>query len=613
MPVSPRPNATATATPPPPAPGRAAGDPYSSRRLIVRLWRGYLRPHMPVMLLAGVFMVIEGSTLGLLSWMLMPLFDGVFVAGDASAAWWVGTVILGLFALRAGTLMISRYLLTRIAMQSSTAMQVDLVRHLLTLDSRFFQTNPPGSLIERVQGDTVAVQNVWRTLITGVSRDIVALGGLLTVAILIDPIWTLAALFAVPLLVLPLMLAQRYIRRKTRQMREQAAQRATRLDEIFHGILPVKLNRLEAYQSRRFAAIVDRIVKAELKITMSSTTVPALVDIISGLGFFLVVIVGATDIARGDRTVGEFMSFFTAMALSFQPLRRLGLLAGTWQAAAASLERLYRLFDTKAEILPPARPEDPPADMPGITFQEVHFDYGTLPVLRGVSFTAEAGRTTAIVGPSGAGKTTLFALLTRLEAPQSGRILIGGVDVAALRFEALRDLFSVVSQDAALFDESIRENILLGRTDVPEDRLRAVLDAACVSDFTDALPAGLDTPAGPRGSGLSGGQRQRVAIARALLRDAPVLLLDEATSALDTRSERLVQEALERLSANRTTLVIAHRLSTVRDADRIVVLDAGRVVAIGRHEELLAQGGLYAQLCRMQFETETGAPSPDGD
>jgi len=586
------------APPPPPA------DAYGSRRLIVRLWRGYLRRHVPLMSLAVLFMVIEGSTLGLLSYMLMPLFDRVFVAGDAGAAWWVGSIILGLFLMRAVTLMVSRMLLTRIAMESSTAMQVDLVRHLLTLDARFFQTNPPGSLIERVQGDTVAVQGVWRTLVTGAARDFVALGGLLAVAVLIDPFWTLAALFAVPLLVLPLAVAQRYIRRKTGQMREESAQRATRLDEIFHGILPVKLNRMEGYQSRRFAGIADRIVKAEIKITLSSTTIPALIDVISGLGFFLVVLVGSADIARGDRTVGEFMSFFTAMALCFQPLRRLGLLAGTWQTAAASLERLYRLFDIHPDIRPPARPQDAPAGMPGIAFEDVRFGYDGVPVLRGVSFVAEAGRTTAIVGPSGAGKSTLFSLLTRLEAPQSGRILIGGVDVAALNFEALRDLFAVVSQDAALFDETIRENILLGRTDVPEARLRAVLEAACVTEFADALPLGIDTPAGPRGSALSGGQRQRVAIARALLRDAPVLLLDEATSALDTRSERLVQTALERLSADRTTLVIAHRLSTVQGADRIVVLDRGEVVAVGRHAELLAAGGLYAQLCRMQFDRD---------
>ncbi len=579
-------------------------DRYTSRRLILRLWRGYLRRHMPMMALAMLFMVIEGSTLGLLSYMLMPLFDRVFVGQEAGAAWWVGGIILALFLTRAVTLMASRTILTRVAQVSSTEMQVDLVRHLLTLDARFFQRNAPGSLIERVQGDTVAVQGVWRTIVTGASRDIVALAGLLTVALLIDVVWTLAALFAVPLLVAPVALAQRYIRRKTAQMREEAALRATRLDEIFHGILPIKLNRMEEYQTGRFRKIVDRIVRAEVKITVSGTSVPAMIDIVSGLGFFLVVLLGAADIAAGDRSVGEFMSFFTAMALCFQPLRRLGLLTGAWQTAAASLERLYRLFDTPAEILPPARPRPPPAGMPDIVFENVHFAYESAPVLRGLDFRAEAGRTTALVGPSGAGKSTVFALLTRLEEPQSGRITLGGVDVAEMAFADLRAMFSAVTQDAALFDETLRENILLGGNAPAPDRLQAVLDAARVSDFLPRLPQGLDTRVGPRGSALSGGQRQRVAIARALMRDAPVLLLDEATSALDTRSEQLVQAALDRLSRNRTTLVIAHRLSTVRNADRILVMDQGRVAAAGTHAELLAGGGLYAQLCRLQFDRD---------
>ena len=579
--------------------GRAS--PYSSRKLLGRLWRDYLSPHKWTMAAALLFMTIEGATLGVLSWMLKPLFDRVFVAGDADAIWWVGGVIFSLFVIRAAMLIINRALMSGVSMKTTTAMQVDLLEHILSLDGAFFQSNPPGSLIERVQGDTVAVQRVWAVLITGVGRDIVSLVALFGVAVSIDLGWTLTTLIGAPLLILPTIAVQRYIRRKTAHVRSESAARATRLDEIFHGIVPVKLNRMEGYQLGRFRTIVGRIVRAEVKTAISRATVPALIDIVTGFGFFGVLLLAGQEIISGERTIGDFMSFFTAIALAFQPLRRLGDMAGTWQIAAASLERLYRLFDTEPAIRPAAQPIAPPTSDTRIHFEDVHLSYGDHEVLHGLTFTAEPGRTTAIVGPSGAGKSTVFNLLTRMVDPASGQITIGGTDIAALDLRALRDLFSVVTQDAWLFDETIRENITLGRADVPPDALEEALKAANVQAFVDNLPAGVETAAGPRGSGLSGGQRQRVAIARALLRDAPILLMDEATSALDAQSEALVQEALDKLSRGRTTLVIAHRLATVRDADLILVMDQGRIVEQGSHDTLFAQGGLYASLCRLQF------------
>ncbi len=576
-------------------------DRYTSRRLFGRLWRGYLRRHIPVMAIAVALMMVEGSTLGLLSYLIQPLFDRIFVGGEAEAMWWVGGMILGLFVLRAFTLIVSKTLLTRVAQLTTTAMQTDLLRHMLTLDNQFYQANSPGALMERVQGDTKAIQNVWQSVITGVGRDIVSLGALFTVAVMIDPVWTAAALIGAPALFFPVLIVQRYVRRKTAHMRAQAGLRSTRLDEVFHGIMPIKLNRMEDYQVGRFERIVDRIVRAEVRMALGKASIPAMIDIITGIGFFAVLMIGGRDIIAGDRTVGEFMSFFTAMALAFQPLRRLGTMAGTWQVAAASLERIYRLFDTHPSIVSPPRPAAPAAGTE-IGFEDVHFSYGDLPVLRGVSFTAKAGETTALVGASGAGKSTVFNLLTRLVEPQHGRITVGGVDIATLALPDLRARFSVVTQDATLFDETIRENVLLGARDIDEARLAEALDAAHVSPFLAEMPDGMRSPAGPRGSSLSGGQRQRVAIARALVHHAPILLLDEATSALDAESEKLVHEALERLSHGRTTLVIAHRLATVRDADRIVVLDRGTVVEHGTHSELLAQGGHYARLCRLQFD-----------
>ena len=582
--------------------------PPTSRALMGRLWREYVARHWPTIALAFVLMVIEGSTVGLLSWMLQPIFDLVFVAGNVEAMWWVGFAILGLFVVRALTGVVQRVLLVKVAQLSSTAMQVDLLGHMMTLDSTYFQKNPPGALIERVQGDTLAVQNVWQVLIQGVGRDIVALASLFIVALLVDPVWTLTALIGIPLLVLPSLALQRYVRRKTGQMRDASTQRSTRLDEIFHGINPIKLNRMEAYQLGRFRAVVDRIVTVNIKTAAGQSMLPGLIDIMTGVGFFGVLILGGREIIEGEKTVGQFMSFFTAMALAFQPLRRLGALTGIFQVAAASLERLYAIFDLHPGITSPDAPVQVAARQADIVLRDVHFAYDDVAVLNGLTFTAPAGRTTALVGASGAGKSTVFNVLTRLVEPLSGAACLGEVPVSALALGDLRGLFSTVTQDALLFDESIRENVLLGRDDVDEARLAEVLEAAHVTDFLANLPLGLDSPAGPRGSNLSGGQRQRVAIARALLRDTPILLLDEATSALDAQSEAVIQTALERLSAGRTTLVIAHRLATIRNADLIVVLDRGQVVEQGTHATLLATGGRYAELHRLQFAKDKEKP-----
>ena len=568
------------------------------------LWREYLRPYRLTILFAIVLMAIEGGMLGLLSYLIKPMFDMVFLAGDSGALWLVGVAIMGIFLVRAVTSAGQRVLLTYASQHAGAAMRRDMLRHLMQLDSAYHQINPPGQLIERVQGDVMLVNQSWASILVSLGRDAVTVAILFGVAVSVDWRWTLIALVGTPFLVLPALIAQRYVRRRSVTARDLAGRMSTRLDEVFHGINPIKLNALERYQSHRYDNLSSDRVSAELKAVTGQAAVPAMIDIMTGIGFFAVMLFGGGEIIAGTKTVGEFMSFFTAMALVFDPLRRLGQTSGQWQIASASIDRIRSVLDTRATLLSPAQPTQAPDGAPEIRFDDVALTYGDLPVLRGASFVAQAGKTTALVGASGAGKSTVFNVLTRLVEPASGKVTIGGVAVSEMRLDALRALFSVVTQDAALFDESLRENILLGRNDISDDRLQAVLDAAHVSDFLPQLVAGLDSPAGPRGSNLSGGQRQRVAIARALLRDTPILLLDEATSALDTKSEALVQSALERLSVGRTTIVIAHRLSTIRNADSIIVMDRGRVVDQGTHVALLASGGIYADLYRMQFKTE---------
>ncbi len=571
------------------------------------LWRDYLSPQKARLSAAVFFMAIEGSMLGLLSWMIKPMFDGVFVQGQSDMLVFVGVGIFLIFTVRAISSTGQRILMKRATETAAAGMRSQLLQHLMTLDASYHQQNPAGQLIERVQGDVTLIHNTWGALLVGLGRDLIAVIALFGVALSVDWVWTVVALVGIPFLVLPSLLAQAYVRRRSGAARDLAGRMATRLDEVFHGINAIKLNSIEAYQAERYDTLASSRVDAEVRAATGQATVPALIDIMTGIGFLGVLIYGGAEIIAGDKTIGQFMSFFTAMSLAFEPLRRLGMMSGQWQTAAASIDRILNMLGEKPTVMAPVEADAPSQSAPQITFDNVQLQYGDLPVLRGTSFTAAAGKTTALVGASGAGKSTIFNVLTRLVDPEAGAVTVDGTPINDFTLPDLRGLCSVVSQDAALFDETLRENILLGRENVSDADLNAAIDAAHVSDFLPQLSDGLNSPAGPRGSNLSGGQRQRVAIARALLRNTPVLLLDEATSALDTKSESIVQHALDDLSQGRTTLVIAHRLSTIRNAHSIVVMDQGRVVDQGSHEELLARDGIYADLYNLQFkQTQAG-------
>ena len=577
--------------------------PVPSSVLVRWIWRDYLKQHWKKVGVALFLMAIEGSMLGALSYIVQPMFDTVFIQGDRSAVYWVAGAIASIFIVRAISDFGHRILMYGTGLSVITQMQRNMVNHLLTLDSAFFHTNPPGTLIERVRGDTTLANQIWMQVLGTAWREVVTVVVLLGVAISVDWRWTLVAVMGVPLLIGPVLAMQRYVRRKALAGREAAAKLSTRLDEIFHGVNTIKLNNSESYEDRRFGDAIKNYFGQEMKARIGSAGIPSTMDVVAALGFAGVVVYGGNEIIDGEKTVGQFMSFFTAMALLFEPLRRLANVSAAWQTARASLERIRSIFDIGPTILSPERAPRRP-DLPSeadIEIDDVSVSYSGQPALNGLSFTAKAGETTALVGASGAGKSTIFNVLTRLVDADEGKILVGGVPTTEMELAELRSLYSVVTQEAPMFDETLRDNIVLANGDVTEDQISAAVEAAHLTDFIAASPGGLETPAGPRGSQLSGGQKQRVAIARALLRDAPVLLLDEATSALDAASEAHVQDALDQLSKDRTTLVIAHRLSTIRNADKIVVMDRGRAVDEGSHEELLSRGGTYARLYELQF------------
>lgn len=577
----------------------------SSASLFKWLWRGYLRKHTLMIIAALIVMVINGAMLGALAYMMQPMFDQVFVGGNHKMLYVVGVLVILIFVVRAVSGIAQKILLSRVAMRTAFEVRKDLLGQMMKQDGGFHQAYPPGYLIQRVQGDVSSANSIWRALLIGAGRDVIGLFVLLAVAINVDPVWALLACIGVPFMVLPTIVAQRFIRQRAREARDLSAALSKRLDEVFHGIVQIKLNSAEDYQAKQYREVTREFMRTKMRTVVGSAAIPAMVDIMSGLGFMAVILYGGSEIISGDKTVGQFMSFFTAMGFAFDPMRRLAGVSGQIQIASASIERIIELMEMPVKLKSPDNPKPAPTENLDLKLDNVSVQYGASEVVKDLNLTAKAGQTTALVGASGAGKSTVFNLLTRLIDPSKGKVSIGGVGTNEMALSELRKLFSVVTQEALLFDETLRENVLMGQKNISEEQLQAALDAANVTDFLQNLPDGLETRVGPRGSALSGGQRQRIVIARALLRNKPILLLDEATSALDAQSEYVVQEALDKLADGRTTLVIAHRLATVRNADQIIVMDKGQVVDQGTHAELLERGGIYADLYHLQFNDET--------
>jgi len=541
-------------------------------------------------------MLLEGAAGFVFVKALKPMFDDIFTAGNGALIWPVTLAVCGVFVVRGFGSFIHRSLTVKTGVSIVGELQSDLTRHLLSLDIAFFNKHSPGELIERVRGDTQALQGFASTTLLTLGRDTATLIAMLAAAIQEDWLWTMIVFVGAPLLVLPIALLQKLIRKQTRKARETSALLSTRLDEIFHGIKAIKLNNLAEHEDNRFRSSVANFIGTALKSEYGKAAMPSIIDIIAGIGFVAVIYYGGHEIIAGEKTSGAFVTFFVAIALVFDPIRRLTNVSGAMQGALANLERIYFLFDQKPAVRP--QPSQTMLAQPkgDIEFKEVRFEYGNVPVLKNLSFIAPGGKTTAFVGPSGAGKSTLFNVLTQLELPSAGEITIGGQNVESLDVQQLRHDIAVVSQESALFDETLHENIKLGDISGNNQNVDAVANTAMVSEFAEEMPDGLNSLAGPRGSNLSGGQRQRVIIARALLRDAPILLLDEATSALDNQTEKKIQSLLDEFTQHKTTLVIAHRLTTVMNADLIHVMKEGQIVESGTHDELLALNNHYSAL-----------------
>lgn len=566
-------------------------------------WSLYVREHFALLFTALIFMSIEGSMLGLLSYSIKFLFDNVLVSKDTSSILIVAVVIFSIFSIRAIAGFVHRLLTVNVCQKIIKVIQDRMVAHLLNMDVGFHQKNSPGILMDRVRADSKALSESVGEAFMTVGRDGFSLISLLAVVFFIDWKWSLIAFLGIPFLVLPILLLQGLVRSRAGENRDYESKANVRLDEIFHGITDIKLNRAEGRERNKFFDILQLTHKVRLRLEAGMAGIPAMIDVIAAIGFLAVMIFGAIDITSGSKTIGEFMSFFTAMALIFEPLRRLSNVSGNIQVAMASLERVFKIFEEKSSIVfSTLSSVEKKFDKIGIEFDSVHFSYEDKKVLENITFGIEEGTSNAIVGYSGSGKTTLFNLITRLIDPSSGLIKLNGVNIKDFCLNDLRSLISVVRQDGMVFDETILENIRFGKPTASDGEIREAAKMAYVDEFTNDLKYGLNTVVGPRGSTLSGGQRQRISIARAFLRASPLLLLDEPTSALDSKSEELIQKSLSNLAKHSTTITIAHRLSTIVDSDKVLVLDNGKIVGQGKHSKLLLENSLYSNLFKSQVE-----------
>jgi ATP-binding cassette, subfamily B, bacterial len=535
------------------------------------------------------------------------VLDNGFTGQDPTLVNQYFAVMLGVVAILAVASACRFYFVSWIGERVVADVRDQLFRHLTTLTPAFYEQQRTGEVVSRLTADANQIKSAFSSTASIALRNIVMLLGALTMMIYTSPRMSGLAALAIPLIVVPLIIYGRRVRNLSRAAQDALAQSAAFAQERLSAITTVQSNTQEAHTIASFESSTITAFKATTKRTTARAVLTAAIIFVSTGAIVLLLWNGAREVMAGTMTGGTLGQFVLYAVFAASSLGQLSEVWGEVQTAAGAAERISELLDEKPIISSAPNATGFAKPVTGnLAFKSVNFHYPSRSereILKAVSFIAKSGTVTAIVGPSGAGKTTLFSLLQRFHEPQSGTITIDSTPIEMVDLKALRDVIAIVPQDPVIFSGTLAENIRFGKPEAPLQEIEAAAKAARVDEFATHLPKGLDTELGERGVTLSGGQRQRVAIARAILRNAPILLLDEATSALDAESESLVQQALEKLTEGRTTLVIAHRLATVRNADKIIVMDNGKVTAQGTHAQLLKKSALYAKLAKLQFNT----------
>ena len=569
------------------------------RRLFV-----YLRPYVRTLVLGGVLALVVAAMEGAIAWLVKPAMDDIFIRRDVTMLRMLPLVLLGPYVVKASARYGQSYLMAAVGERVIAALRAALYRHIQQMPLSFFADVHSADLMSRVITDVNRLARVSSTVMVMAVRQVAMVVALVTVMLVREWRVALIALVVFPFVGLAVRSIGRRLYRINKRSQEKIAELNVLLHEGFAGTKIVKAFGREAHEAERFDRVNDRLLALALKDHRTDEATDPLMEVLAALGIMGALWYGGHQVISGAMTPGEFFSFTAAVALLYGPVRQLSRIMNTVQQSTGAVERVFEVLDT-----PPAIADRPGARtiaalVDGIRFEGVSFRYPgtTAPALRDIDLDIRKGEVIAFVGMSGAGKSTLMDLVPRFHDVTQGRITVDGHDVRDLTQASLRALIGVVTQETFLFSSSIYDNVAYGRPEATRADVVRAARQAHADDFIVACPEGYDTLVGERGVRLSGGQRQRLAIARAFLKDAPILILDEATSDLDAESEFMVQQALADLMRGRTVLVIAHRLATVRNADRIVVVHEGRIAEVGRHDVLLAHDGLYRRLYALQME-----------